>query len=393
MNENKILSTVMSSKEAYLALANHVEANSFSEVGQVIYSAIADYYETDTEVSTCDVDIIKVRLSKKYPRLADRLNEILEGLPQPVSVKNLLKVFRDMRRERIGLEVMQQIASGQQDNAKSLMDKYLSLEDVTESIDEVFNATPLTELEEHFVGKNLIPMFPSKLNDFIGGGLPRQSQICIFARPNVGKSTAAINIAGGCAEKGYKVLYIGNEDPSAKMVYRLVSRVLRTPEAEIKTDLEKYYYKALDVGYGNIYFKQMTPGNYREVRTWVEKIRPDVVVIDQIRNMHFSKVSMTVNLEQGVISMRNLAKEFDFVSIIVTQAGESANNKLVLRMEDIEWSNTGVAAAMDLMIGLGQNDDFRAQGKVMMSFPKVKNHAPISPFHVKIDYLTNRILT
>ena len=394
MNENKVLSTIITSREAYLALATHVEQNSFSEFGQLIFSAIANYYDLDESAQKCDVEILRLKLSKKYPRLTSRINEFLETLPEPTSLKNLISVFKDMRRERVGLEVMQMIASGQQDSVKSLMDKYLSLEDVSAAIDEVFNATPLEDIEQHFTGTNIIPMFPSKLNELLRlRGLPRQSQVLVFARPNVGKSAAAINIAGGCAERGYKVLYIGNEDPSPVMVFRLVSRILRTPEEDIKKDLKTYYTKALENGYGNIYFKEMTPGTYREVRTWVEKLRPDVVVIDQIRNMQFSKISMTVNLEQASIAMRNLAKEFDFLSVLVTQAGDSATNKLVLRMEDVEWSHTGIAAAMDLMIGLGQNDEFRAQGKIMLSFPKVKNNPPILPFHAKVDYATNRILT
>src|SRR5690606_32128932 len=106
-----------------------------------------------------------------------------------------------------------------------------------------------------------------------------------------------------------------------------------------------------------------------EIRSYVEKISPDLVVVDQIRNLAVKPESMTVNLEQGVIAMRNLAKEFNFVSVVVTQAGDSAHNKLILDYTDVEWSNTGVAAQMDLMIGVGQNEDFKSQGKVMLSFP------------------------
>src|SRR3990172_4958453 len=171
---------------------------------------------------------------------------------------------------------------------------------------------------------------------------------------------------------------------------RILSRFLRKPESEFKT-LKGADKLAMDRGYSNVFFKEMHPGNYTELRTWIEKLRPDVVVIDQIRNMNFKPDSMTINLEQGVIATRNLAKEFNLVMVVITQAGDSATNKVVLDMNDVEWSNTGVAAQMDLMIGVGQNPNLKEQGIVILSFPKNKLCAPIKPISASIDYELNRI--
>ena len=134
------------------------------------------------------------------------------------------------------------------------------------------------------------------------------------------------------AEKGFRVLYVGNEDPAPKMVMRILSRFLRKPEHEFRNQPDTDQI-ALDRGYSNIFFKEMHPGNYAELRSWIVKLNPDVVVIDQIRNMNFKADSMTINLEQGVIATRNLAKEFNLVMVVITQAGDSATNKVVLRHE------------------------------------------------------------
>ena len=56
----------------------------------------------------------------------------------------------------------------------------------------------------------------------------------------------------------------------------------------------------------------------------------------------------------------------------VTQAGESAQNKLVLSMGDVEWSNTGIPGAADLMIGIGLDDEYLSTDKRMLSIPKNK---------------------
>lgn len=391
MNEAKLLSTMASSRETISKIAPYVDANTFSDLGQSIYKEILNYYELDQTATHADLELIKDKLAQKYPKRLELFNEYLESLPEATSLSNLHALFIAHRKERLGLEIAQALASNKEDKAKKLMDEFITLGLTEQEEDEVFNAVPLSELQKHYEGKNLIPIYPTKLNQLLGGGVTRQTQICIFARPDVGKTVTAINLAGGAAKNGYKVLYVGNEDPAPDMVYRLVARLLGKPVYQIKENPELYFQEALQNGYQNLWFVPMHPGTLEDVRAWVEKVKPDVVVIDQIRNfaIHENKVQ---NLENGCIGMRNLAKEFNFVSVIVTQAGDSAHNQLVLDYTDVEWSNTGVAGAMDLMIGVGQDQQFKTEGKVMLSFPKNKKTAPIKPFHVKVDYETNRLL-
>mgnify|MGYP001570667657 CR=1 FL=1 len=393
MQESKLLSTLSSSREAFTKLHAIIDVSTFSETGELLYEEIERYYASDKEAARCDLGIIEEYLVQKYPKRAGILNEYIESLPEAGSVSNILRLYEEQKKNALGIEVIQALA-GKEDQEKinGLMESYLSFS-IREEEEQLYNATDLSKLETHFSGKNLIPIYPTKLNELLGGGVPRQTQICVFARPDVGKSTTAINIAGGAALNGYKVLYIGNEDPAPRMVFRMVSRILKVPESEIRNDLAGYYEQAMSLGYENIYFVSMHPGTIAEVRSYIEKIRPDILIIDQIRNLSIKKESMTINLEQGCIATRNLAKEFNLVSIVITQAGESAHNKLILDYIDVEWSNTGVAAQMDLMIGVGQNKDFKATGKVMLSFPKNKITAPIAPFHCHIDYTTQRLRT
>ena len=391
MNENKVIATIASSREAFNKLASFIETKTFSDLGQLLYIAITKYYAADKDAVKVDVEVIGEKLKTKVGKNYDMLNEYIQSLPEPTSVPNLLELFNEHIKERKGLEIVHALTSNKDTHAVKLMEEFLAI-DVTDQEDNIYNATPLDVLEQHFIGTNLIPIYPTKLNQLLGGGVPRQYQICIFARPNIGKSTAAINIAAGAARNGYQVLYVGNEDPAPVMVYRLVSRLIGISEHEIKKNLNKYYEEALLHGYKNIFLAPLHPGNLQEVRVLVEKYKPDIVIIDQIRNMNIKPESMTINLEQGVIGMRNLAKEFNFVSVVVTQAGESAAHKLILSQEDVEWSNTGVAGQMDLMIGMSTNDDLERGGKVMLSFPKRKYGPKIQPFHAKIDYTTNTIL-
>ena len=148
---------------------------------------------------------------------------------------------------------------------------------------------------------------------------------------------------------------------------------------------------AEDNGYDNFYFVDLHPGTIAEVRKEIEEIRPDIVIVDQVRLLRVVKDSPTRNLEEGCIAMRNLAKEFHFVSVLVTQAGASATNKLYIDMEDVEWSNTSVQGQQDLMIGIGQTNELKTRNQIMLSFPKNKLTAPIKPFVCRIDYVKQTI--
>jgi KaiC/GvpD/RAD55 family RecA-like ATPase len=392
MKEQYLLSTVMSSREAHEKLLPYIDPLNFSDLTQTFLDICKEYYEKDKKATKVDKELALAKAIQLLPKRELLLKEYIERLPEPSSLPNLLALYDAVKKERLGLDIIQAITSGREDKAKELMTKYS--EDSSIEEEEIFyNATPIDQLEIHFTGKNLLPLRPTAINEAIGGGIPRQSQICVFARPDVGKSTVAINIACGVAEEGFKVLYIGNEDPAPKMMYRILSRFARTPEKEIRNNTQVYYEKALEAGYSNLYFIPMHPGTIGEVRKWVEKIHPDLLVIDQIRNMHIKTESMTVNLEQGVIATRNLAKEFNMAVLVITQAGASANGKIYLDMDDVEWSNTGVAGQMDLMIGVGQSREMKENRRVMLSFPKNKLSAPITPFSCEIDYETQRLFS
>lgn len=339
MHENKLIACLLASRGAYKRVLPLLEKHAvFTPFGERVVREIISFYETDPKAESVDVELLKQSLIQENPKRGFIIQEYFAGIPVNVSVDNVLRIYEDTYKDSLRMELISCLNSKDDKRANELIEKLRT--SVVEEVDEgLYNATSIEELSTHFTGNNLIPIYPTALNNILGGGVPRQSQICIMARPDVGKSTVAINLAVGAAEQGFKVLYIGNEDSAPKMVMRILSRFLRKPEAEFKETPAESYKEALERGYSNVYFKEMHPGNYSELRGWIEKINPDLVVLDQIRNMHFKTESMTMNLESGVIACRNLAKEFNLVMIVITQAGNSAAGKVTLEMEDVEWSN------------------------------------------------------
>jgi hypothetical protein len=60
------------------------------------------------------------------------------------------------------------------------------------------------------------------------------------------------------------------------------------------------------------------------------------------------------------------------VCVSVTQAGDSASDKSVLDLGDVDYSNTGIPGQADVMIGIGANKNQRDAGEIVISLPKNK---------------------
>lgn len=389
-NEHQLLACCVQSRESFERLSLVLEStDTLSSFGLAAWEEIKTYYATDTAATSVDLGIVKQRLIKDEPKKEYLIEEYLSSLPADVSEANVVKLYEDLHKDKLRQEIILALNNKDEKLYTRLIEELQNYK-AEEKQEEILHETPIEELTSHFTGHNLIPLFPSAVGTSLGGGVPRQSQICIFARPDVGKSVAAINQAVGAAEAGFKVVYIGNEESSAKMMFRILTRFCRKPEEELKKDPKKYFNQAMERGYGNIIFAPAHPGNYKLMRNLIEKHKPDLVIVDQMRNMRFVKDNMVMNLEEVCKAGRNLAKEFNLVMCMVTQAGASAHDKIRLEIEDVEWSQTGVAAAMDLMLGFGQNQELKEKGLVVISVPKNKWN-PIKPITANIRYDINQI--
>jgi len=389
--EKRIIKACLQDRGLFEELEPFIVDADLQDYAKHVYMETADYYDVDKTARSIDVALLKERIGRKFPKKAEAFNIYLDSLPDDVSGLNVLRELNDLRRDKLGDEIASSLL--QKKDATNLMETYLTTTDLVTPVQgNIYEAPSLRSLVESVSPGNLIPIYPTKLNEAIGGGVPRQSQILVYARPDVGKTTCAINIVGGILMNGFRVLYIGNEDADDIMILRVLSRLTETNRHDIIREPDRYEQLARSRGYNNFIFVGLTPGTIPEIRTLVEKYRPDVMVIDQVKNLHVSKKDSTVeNLEEAVEHTRNIAKEFELLSIVVTQAGESATNKLVLTKEDVYNSKTGIPGQMDLMIGIGQDATHKDSSRIVLSTPKNKLSAPIGPITCKVDYVTNTI--
>lgn len=382
--EREIVSAAIVSRESYDVLVSKGIMNDLSPSGQIIFQILGTYYDSDAKATSANVDLIVEYIRQKYPKHVDGLSRVLNDLPD-VSAINVVELWLASKRDLIGRKLSSALIENKDAQVSQLMEEYNFYKTYKEQKARTFQSATVRELLETENTTGQIPLYPKCLNDAIGGGLDPGMQVVVFGRPDSGKTQFLLNAAGVMVQRGMRVLYGGNEDPAKRILMRFISRLADMDYEEVRADPDGAFDKAVKVGYDNFIYHELIPGTIGEIRSLVEKYKPDVLFVDQIRNLKFHGAEgLTQVLERAVIELRNLAKEYGIVVISVTQAGDSANNKLQLEMNDIEYSNTGVAAQADLMVGIGLDENLRQQNKLVLNICKNKINGayPILPVRV-----------
>lgn len=357
---------------------------------KAIYKEIREYYKLDSTTKTVDKSILISHLKRKYAKFADEFESIINCLPN-ISEANVIKEFLSTKREMLGDKIMQAINMGNDGQAKLLMEdwqKFLSAEVLDTSDKEILTTFDI----EAMVSKQKNPEFklrPASLNQGAGGGMDRGEHLIIFARPNSGKSLFCLNAVAGWIADGHKVLYVGNEDRPDKLIMRLVWRLSGMTKMATLSNPKEAAKKANARGLQKkLVFAALSPGTFSEIKKLIEEHEPDIVILDQLRNIDMKSDGLTEKLEGAAIMARNIAKTYEVLFVSVTQAGFSGSNKLILEMEDIDSSKTGIQAAADLIIGIGNNEEYDGRGMREISTPK--NKEGDDHFHVTVKLDTQR---
>jgi predicted ATP-dependent serine protease len=209
----------------------------------------------------------------------------------------------------------------------------------------------------------------------------------------MGKTMLVIEMMAGFARQGLKTLYIGNEDPIADINMRVVNRLTNMTKEEVVKNPAVADAEARTNGYEEIVLMAMAPGTTREITKEIENYQPDILVLDQLRNLNMAQDNYVLALEQAAKQARQWAKRYSCVVVSVTQAGDSAAGKAVLDMGDVDFSNTGIPSQCDVMVAMGASDAQVAQGERMLSLPKNKVSGRHEYFAVSVDPQLSKVIS
>lgn len=373
-------------------------------MGNGLITSIGEYYENDSSATAVDVDVLLTAIQAKSPLQYEKISALVDGLPESSSI-NLIDALVSQRLQRIGSELTQAIASNDQEAVDKLMIERTEVRELGIQADggdpllEVYQGAHLDDLTDVLREGEGFKLLPGLLDDIVYDLMPGD-HIAVYGMVNRGKSAVGIQIACDFAYEGKKVLYIGNEDPAKRMIIRIVCNLVGAPLKDVQDDQDGFTRCAIDNGYENIIFKELAPGSVNEVKRLIEHFKPDVCVIDQARNITPNAkagANEAGNLEKIFRELRMLYKEKKVIGVSITQAGDKdaqgkpLAQKVKLEQNDIADSKYGVAAQLDVMIGVGATEAMVNQGQLYLNVCKNKASGIHDGVQAYIDIFTSSV--
>lgn len=404
--EQPLLAASLRSRQDYELIRNYIDIKltTYSKAFQIIMAKVGDYYKRDTDAQYVDAPVLlqqiaeSIRNEKHVQRFNDTVAEALASTGSDINVRACVLLAK---QQEVGDKLSQALAVNSSD---SRVDGFIEelrtlramtdLDELAEDGLEVYQDIDLAALmEKENDPENLIKVYPTSLNDRLDGGAKRGHHITVFAPVEAGKSAFCINANSGFARQGFKSIYFINEDRAEDIIARHVSNLSGMNKYQIRDDPKRAQRLANDAGFGNIMVVSCSPGTPQQIEDCIDKYQPTVVVVDQLRNLKVKAESRVNQLEAAATSVRNIGKETNTLMLSVTQAADSASGKLILETGDVDFSNVGIPAQADVMVGIGFDAQFEAEGLRNISLPKNKISGRHENFPVRIVPQLSRIVS
>ncbi len=369
-----------------------------------VLSDIGTYYDKDLDAKGVDVPLLLETIKATVPKNAiyDSVKAFIEGATNDnISPGNVLELVKIVKQQAIGQQLAVALAN-REPKAKvhALIDEYTKWDDpdvIKEDDEETIlggTADHVALLSATLDRKNLIKLWPKALNDRIDGGVLPGHHIIVFAQTEIGKTQFAINLMAGFAKQGKRTLYLGNEDPIKSIHTRCIMRLARLPKYRVEEDKAEATRIAKENGLDLIDLKGLSPGSWPQVNRLARQLKPDIIVIDQLRNITSRKDGTRAeSLEDCANNARAVGKRHGCVMVSLTQAGNSATDKAVVEISDIDSSKVGIPAQGDLIIAIGADQQMKASGVRIINLPKNKLSGKHEFFEAHFDTTTGVVRT
>lgn len=392
MSERKLLAAAAKRREVCESIDVCMDVKKeFTSMAQLVYKQIQQWYAKDVEAKSVDLTLLTNALKRKHKNHADQLEFFVNTIGQEeVSAVNIQDeiidtkaclLMQDIGGDMINFTPYENLAD-RLEQLKELYNKELWDQSLATSEYEVYTSDDFSQVLSGADPSQYLPLYPDKLSTHLGGGVWRKGSIIVYGRPDMGKTTFMVNLACGFLNGNHKVLYLLNEDAVEQLLVRFIQCFNKIPKEEALKDKEGYLSKAIAKGLNNLVLLETPAGTIAHLEALIKEHQPEVLIVDQLRGMQSNVDNRVLELEQVAKAIRQFAKKYNLVSIGVTQAGNSAENKPVLDMNDIDWSKTGIPGACDLMIGLGGNLAMIQTGLRLLSFPKNKINGNKEPLEL-----------
>lgn len=363
--DKALLRTLLSS-EFYQANKTKMRQSLFTGNNAEVYKTIAQAQDKyDQDISTNDILAIwatnnPVATVSEREDFSDTLVEVREQTPLTPEIAR--DVIADLWRKETGRDVTNlgiQMAEGHVDAMAKL--KTLIERTSEDYLPDDFGDPTTDDLHELLAQASDDARWKFNINQLsrqVYGVGPSEFMI-IFARPETGKSALAVSLCAapdGFCQQGARVLYIGNEEATRRTKLRAIQSFtgMTTSEIQANPDIASSRYLAIR---DRLIMKDAQEWDMNMLDGYVARIKPDILVIDQLDKVNISGQfgGTHEKLREIYRQARELAKRHECAIIAVSQASAEAEGRVRLDFSMMENSRTGKAAEADLICGVGKS--------------------------------------
>lgn len=344
--ERSLLGALLIDKDTIVRVAEFLRPEHFyRDAHRRIYEAILDLYEKREPA-----DLVTVTSGLKKRKVLDKvggasyLTELTDSVPTPAHAEHYGKIVRDTAIKRDLITTSSQIVEWgfkEELALEELLDKAesslfaisqtqarIGFSHVKPTLEEAFDR--LDELHKNPEASRGIPTGFKQLDERLGG-LQNSNMIVLAARPSLGKTSLALNIAQHAAlEKKIPVGIFSLETSREQVVHRLLSSQADIDGWKLTTSrLEEEDFKKLGEALGELaeapIFIDDTPAlAVMEMRMRARRLQMEQDV--KLLIVDFMQLARSRNLENRVQevseisqALKNLARELDIPVLAVSQ--------------------------------------------------------------------------
>ena len=188
-------------------------------------------------------------------------------------------------------------------------------------------------------GKSNVPTGIYDLDGLMNGGMRRKSLIILAARPSMGKTALAMNIARNVAIRGRYVVMFSLEQSRDELLLRLVStqgsvelRSIRNANL-VTNDLERAYEAGDEIAKQPIFITDKSQATVQHIRAELmrHKLRNplDLVIVDYLQIMGYQGKAESRAREVGDITgqLKAIAKDLDVPVLLLSQLNRESERR------------------------------------------------------------------
>ena len=351
--EKSVLGALLIDKDAIVRVVEFLRPKDFyQDTHKNIFEAILSLYEKrePADIVTVQNELKKLKALKRVGGVT-YLSELVNAVPTAANVEYYAKLIHADAQKRHLLTVAGDIGTMvfQEPEIETLLDKSEQLlfsvsqdaggRDIKHA-KEILEVTfdQMDELSRTKGKLRGIPTHMKRLNKLTNGFKPGELVI-LAARPSVGKSSLAFNIAEHASIKhGKTILIFSLEMGGESIMNRMISSVGDIDNWKIETgnlddsDHEKYMMASGELSEANIYIDDTPGASVLEMRTKARRLameeKIDLIIVDYMQLIRAPNAESRVQ-EVSKISqaLKNLARELNLPVMALSQLSRAVEQR------------------------------------------------------------------